>query len=113
MNNTEKMESLEYLIQQSSSVKVEKYTDHNFEVWKNLVDRTLMKVFGEKSPQYSHFKKLKFYQKTLAYRTDSFQPEKIAEREARSLEYFRRDFKILINSVNQYIAEFKPTNNNG
>ncbi len=106
MNSIEKIELLEHLIQQSSSVKVEKIDNPDFVSWKHNVERTLIKIFGEKSLEYSTFKKLKFCYQAKVYR-EGF------DHTSENLECFRRDFKILINLINQYIAEFKPTNNNG
>ena len=102
MNNREKIKLLKKLLDKSKTVKVEDSDDPDFKSWKNLVERTFIKVFGKQSTEFEHFSELEFYFSALIY-TDS------SDYSADHLNTFRKDFKILIDSINEYIIEFNDS----
>ncbi|PAB57396.1 toll/interleukin-1 receptor domain-containing protein [Anaeromicrobium sediminis] len=99
MDTNTKIKLLKKLIDKSEMVKVEDSSDPNFKNWKNLVERTLVKVFGKKSTEYEHFGELEFYFPAMVFTSTS-------DYTSDHLSCFRRDFKILIDSINEYIDEF-------
>ena len=67
MTNKKKIELLKRLIEKSKDVVTKSSSDPNFKVWKNNVERTFMKVFGEGSHEVTEFKKLKFFYSPIVY----------------------------------------------
>ena len=49
MNDLIKIEELQKLIAMQETVTIEHHRDANFVSWRNLVERTFKKVFGEES----------------------------------------------------------------
>ena len=56
-----KIDLLKRLIEKPKEIVNKSSSDPNFKVWKNNVERTFMKVFGEDSHEVKEFKKLKFF----------------------------------------------------
>ncbi|WP_070001002.1 TIR domain-containing protein [Cellulosilyticum sp. I15G10I2] len=100
MKTKEKIRILEKLIERSNTVKIEKSDDPDFKNWKNLVERTLIKVYGKDSVEFEHFTKLRFFYRAMIYTSNS-------DYTSDHLQCFRRDFKLLIDSINTYIEELK------
>lgn len=100
MDINSKIKLLQKLLDKSEMVKVESSGDTDFKTWKNLVERTLIKVFGKKSTEYEHFSDLKFYFPAMIYTSSS-------DYTSDHLRCFRRDFKMLIDSIQEYIGEFE------
>jgi hypothetical protein len=100
MKTKEKIRILEKLIERSNTVKIEKSDDPDFKNWKNLVERTLIKVYGKNSVEFEHFTKLRFFYRAMIYTSNS-------DYTSDHLQCFRRDFKLLIDSINTYIEELK------
>lgn len=94
-----KIELLKKLPQKAHEITSETASDPIFKSWKNLVERTLVKLFGENSVEVSQFRKLRFsYYGIMVSGTDY------------SYEYraaYRRDFETAIRSINNYIEEFQ------
>lgn len=96
----EKIRLLNKLLEKSEEVTVENSDDPTFKGWKNLVERTFIKVFGKDSMEFEHFSELLFFYRIMV----SFGYE---DNTADHLRCFREDFKMLINSIKQYIEELE------
>lgn len=98
--SSEKIRLLHKLLEKSSSVTVENCDDPSFKSWRNLVERTFIKVFGKESTEYEHFNDLDFffYQGMYLMGTDYSSDH---------LRCFRDDFSMLKSSIEQYIEEIK------
>ncbi|HFU75112.1 MAG TPA: toll/interleukin-1 receptor domain-containing protein, partial [Arcobacter sp.] len=99
LNSKEKIKYLKILVDKSIYVTKEDSNDPEFEKWKNLVERTFIKVFGEDSVELKQFNKLLFYFPVEIM--NSSESDYIANH----LSAFRKDFKILKDSIEQYIGE--------
>lgn len=100
MSREEKLRLLNKLLEKSESVTVEDSDHPAFKSWKNLVERTFVKVFGKSSTEYEHFSELLFYYRIIAFSPgDDFTSE--------HLQAFRRDFSLLIDSIKQYIEDLE------
>ena len=87
MTNKKKIGLLKRLIEKSKDVVNKSSSDPNFKVWKNNIERTFMKVFGEGSQEVAEFKKLKFFYNPIFYTLGSdFTHEHV--------RCFNRDFDI-------------------
>lgn len=96
----DKIKYLQKLIDKSSEVTVEDNSDPKFKNWKNLVERTFIKVFGKNSIEFEQFSELYFsYQVTFMFGDSDFTLD--------HLRCFREDFAILISSIKQYIEDFE------
>ena len=100
MTLQDKIKQLKKLLEKSKILQVENSGDPDFQHWKNSVERTLIKVFGKDSTEYEHFSELKFYFPAMIYTESS-------DYTSDHLRCFRRDFKMLIDSINEYIEEFQ------
>ncbi|WP_330959299.1 toll/interleukin-1 receptor domain-containing protein [Photobacterium sp. 53610] len=100
MNNQEKIRQLKKLIEKSEMVKVESSSDPDFKQWKNLVERTFIKVFGKESTEFEHFDALLFHYRVFVITSSS-------DYSSDHLRCFRRDFKMLIGSIEEYIQELE------
>lgn len=100
IEHNEKIRLLKKLIEKSRAVKVESSSDPEFKNWKNLVERTFVKVYGKDSTEFEHFSKLRFFFPAIVYTSNS-------DYSADHLKSFRSDFKILIDSINQYIEDLE------
>ncbi|HDY7978930.1 TPA: toll/interleukin-1 receptor domain-containing protein [Vibrio vulnificus] len=100
IDHQEKIRLLKKLLEKSKMVVVECCSDSNFQSWKHLVERTLVKVFGAQSTEFKHFSELKFFYDPIMWSIGSdFTNEDLQE--------FKRSFKILISSIEQYIEELE------
>lgn len=100
MNTTKKIALLQRLLEQSNEITVRSSSDATFKTWKNTVERTLIRVFGPKSPELAQFEQLDFFYHAIIMSLGSDY-----SREHR--ECFDRDFDILISSINNYIEELQ------
>lgn len=100
LDTNEKVRLLKKLLIKSEEVKVENSSDPVFKSWKNLVERTFIKVFGKDSTEFEHFSDLNFSYQVMVMFGDS-------DYTADHLRCFREDFKMLISSINQYIEEIE------
>jgi hypothetical protein len=100
MINSKKIEFLKRLIEKSSEIVIKSSSDPTFKVWKNNVERTLMKVFGTESHEVNEFKKLNFFYNPMMYTLGSdFTNE--------HFRCFNRDFDMTIKQINSYIEELE------
>lgn len=102
ISNNEKVRLLKKLIEKSKSVTVENSNDINFKSWKNLVERTFIKVFGNESTEFIHFCKLRF----SAYTPITIGPS-YTDYTQNHLKEFRESFTMLNSSIEQYIEELE------
>lgn len=106
MDNKEKVKLLKKLIEDASSITVENSDDTNFKIWRNLVERTFIKIFSKDSTEYEHFSSLKFYYSGMTvYTLDGYGHDYDDDH----LRIFREDLKILLSSINSYIKEFSES----
>ncbi len=102
MDITQKITALNKLLEKSEDVRVENSSDPDFKSWKNLCERTFVKIFGEKSTEFKQFKSLNFrfnpgiWMANTDYSNDH-------------LMSFRRDLKILMNTIKSLIEELTET----
>lgn len=104
MENNKKIILLNKLLEKSENVKEENSSNSDFKSWKNLVERTFIKVFGKESTEFLQFSQLKFRYSVMIITGSS-------DYKADHLRVFRQDFKILIDSINQYIEELMDEDN--
>lgn len=100
VNRNEKLRLLRKLLDKTEAVTVENSEDPEFKSWKNLVERTFVKVFGKESTEFEHFSELLFYFPAMVFTADS-------DYSADHLHAFRRDFKLLKDTINQYIEDIE------
>ena len=103
-NAEEKVKLLKKLLEKSETITVESSSDPTFKSWKNLVERTFIKVFGKDSTEFEHFSGLNFSFHAVVYFGDS-------DYSADHLRCFREDLKMLISSIEQYLEELKEQEN--
>lgn len=103
LSTEQKIFALKKILDKSHTVKGESSSDPDFKSWKNLVERTLRNIFGIGSTELEHFTNLDFYYATsIMIEGDDYISDDI--------RCFRRDFKILKDSIHQYIEEFEESN---
>lgn len=106
MDTAQKIQALNKLLEKSKDVKVEDSDDPEFKSWKNLCERTFIKIFGEKSKEFEQIDSLKFfYSPSISFLG--------ADYSADHLRRFREDFAILIKTINLLIEEFKESTYDG
>src|SRR6266705_2473403 len=95
-----KIKSLKRLLEKASEIKNEDSDDPDFKIWKNLVIRTLMKVFGDDSFAVKEFKTLRFfYNPMISYLGEDFSHQ--------HLVHFRRDFETAKKFITSHIEELQ------
>lgn len=100
MNNQDKIKQLKKLLEKAQMIKVESSSDPDFKQWKNLVERTFIKVFGKESTEFEHFNKLRFHFRVFIITESS-------DYSTDHLKCFRRDLQMLIGSIKEYIQELE------
>ena len=101
MTKESKIQSLEKLIAKSSDIKVHNSSDGEFKSWKNLVERTLERIFGGKPTELEQFNKLVFYYNPGIWSLGADYSG------AKHLQYFNRDFDIALKTIDLLIEELK------
>lgn len=93
-----KIELLNKLIEKSKEIQSQTDSNPNFKSWKNLVERTFVKLFGENSVEVKQLNNLHFhYQGIKIGGNDYTQSHRNA---------YKRSFDTLIQSIGNYIEEF-------
>jgi hypothetical protein len=106
MNTAQKIQALNKLLEKSKDVKVEDSDDPEFKSWKNLCERTFIKIFGEKSKEFEQIDSLKFfYSPGISFLGEDYSAD--------HLRRFKEDFAILIKTINLLIEELKETSDDG
>jgi len=100
MTTDKKIQLLEKLLEKASEIKKESSSDPDFKIWKNLVERTLMKIFGGNAFEVNEFRKLKFfYSPVISFLGDDHTSE--------HLRCFRRDFNTSKKLITSYLEELR------
>jgi len=105
IDTIEKIRLLKKLLEKSSTVVIESSNDTNFKSWKNLVERTFIKVFGKESTEFQHFSELNFFYPAMVFFGES-------DYSADDLRCFKEDFSMLKSSIEQYIEEIEEHKSN-
>ena len=106
MDNQNKLKLLNKLIEKSDTVKEKHHNNPEFKSWKNLVERTLISIYGNGSIQIGHFYNLKFFSSRISFDNRQGYEKKIADKNA-----FDASFKILMTAIHEYIEELKESIN--
>ncbi|ENO1850553.1 toll/interleukin-1 receptor domain-containing protein [Vibrio vulnificus] len=105
MDNQYKINQLKKLLEKASIVTIEDSNDPDFKYWKNSVERTLIKIYGKDSTEFQHFNALDFYYKA----SPIFAGIDCSDDHLRC---FREDFKMLKESISEYINEIEEETSN-
>jgi len=100
MDTPSKVAALQRLLEKAEHVKVHDSDDPVFKTWKNTVERTLIRVYGQPSPEVEQFKKLRFFYQAIIMTLG-------ADYSRQHRECFDRDFHILTSSLRAYIEEMQ------
>ncbi len=99
MNVEQKIQSLQKLLDKAKNIHIENNSDPEFVSWKNSCERTFLKVFGENSKELEQFNSLDFsFHAGIWVGGEDYSED--------FLRCFRRDFDILIKTINLLIEEF-------
>src|SRR5688500_9526252 len=100
MRKEEKLQLLNKLLNKAKEITSTSYLNPAFKEWKILVERTLIKLFGEESIEVNEFKRLKFYSLTVLF--------SVADQNAmQHVSAYNESFQTALKSIKQYIEEFK------
>src|SRR5262245_8733267 len=95
-----KIAAIQRLLDLAEEIKAHDSDDPVFKTWKNTVERTLIRVYGQPSPEVEHFKTLRFFYSAIIMSLGSDY-----SREHRRV--FDRDFQVLTSSLRNYIDELR------
>ena len=98
MDTASKVIALQRLLDQAQHLQVRDSDDATFKTWKNAVERALIRIFGEPSPEVGQFKKLRFYYDAVIMSIG-------ADYSYQHRQCFDRDFQILTSSLRAYLEE--------
>lgn len=99
MKTKRKIELLEKLLNKSKEITTESSSNPIFKSWKDLVERTFAKIFGENSVEVNQFRKLRFFYGGIRVSGTDYSG---SHRNA-----YRRSFDTTIQSINNFIEELK------
>lgn len=97
MTNARKIELLQKLLDKSKEITTRHHTDPTFKSWRDLVERTLHKIYGESSLEVKHFSKLPF--RYMGMRVSGYD---FSEDDS---EKFNENITVLTNNIQGYIEE--------
>ena len=98
MSEASKHALLQRLLDQAGQITVRSSDDPVFKAWKNTVERALVRVYGQPSPELQHFHELRFFYSPIMWMAgDDFTRE--------HLQHFERDLQILLSSLKSYVEE--------
>jgi hypothetical protein len=100
VSTAKKIAQLQRLLDQASRLTVRDADDAAFKSWKDTVERTLIRVFGEASPEVKQFSKLTFFYHAAIMVLGK-------DYSHRDRQEFDRDFDILLSSIRNYIEELQ------
>lgn len=100
MDTSTKIAVLQRLLDQASEITVRDSDDAAFKTWKNTVERTLIRVYGQPSPEVEQFNKLRFFYHAIIMSLG----EDYSHEDRRC---FDRDFQILTSSIGSYVDELQ------
>ena len=102
MSPERNIESLQKLLKQAKELPEANTTSPGFRTWRISVERTLTQIFGGDSIEVREFKKLGF-----SYRGIKFGGKDYSEFNRKN---FLTDLAVILNSIDNYIDEFKEDN---
>lgn len=105
MTTSKKIELLKKLINKSSEITVRNSDDPTFKVWKNMVERTLIRVYGNESFELTEFKKLKFFYNPMMYMMGDDFTHQHRECFDRDLDMSTKLFNSLIEELSEDLEE--------
>jgi hypothetical protein len=98
MDRRTKSVALQRLLDQAADIPVRRSDDPVFKAWKNTVERTLVRIYGQPSPEVEHFHELRFFYNPIMWMAgDDFTHE--------HRQCFDRDLQILLSSIKSYVEE--------
>src|SRR3954462_6401778 len=101
MLTSEKRRALQRLLDRAGDIQARRSDDAAFKTWKNMVERTLVRIYGQGSTQVQHFNDLVFFYNPMVWTLgDDYSHE--------HAQAFERDFKTLVASIGAYIEELGP-----
>src|SRR5689334_12857228 len=65
MDSSSKIALLQRLLTLSDEIRVRSSSDAVFKTWKNTVERTLIRIYGQPSPEVEQFKQLRFFYQAI------------------------------------------------
>lgn len=102
MDTPTKIAALQRLLDMAAEITLRDSDDAAFKTWKNAVERTLIRIYGQPSPEVEQFNKLRFFYHAMI----------MALGEDYSHEHrrcFDRDFQILTSSIRGYVEELQQS----
>lgn len=100
MTTERKIEQLEKLLENEEEIKNLSSSNPSFKTWKNQVQRTFLRIFGEGSHEIKGFNKLDFfYNPSFSYLG--------ADHSSQHPIYFKKDLQLAFGNIKQYILDFK------
>lgn len=99
MTNDKNIQLLQDLLDDANALKKENSSDPDFVVWKENVERVLLKIFGNDSLELKNFKKLRFFYYGIYVGGHNYDSE--------HLQFFRSHLEVAKKQLAQYIEEFK------
>ncbi len=100
MDIQKKVALLQRLLEQSNEIHIHSSDDPTFKTWKNTVERTLIRIFGDNSPELKEFKALNFfYSASIMSLNRDYSNE--------HQQSFQDHFQITISSIKNYIEELE------
>src|SRR5579872_7134866 len=100
MDSAKKISQFKRLLSQAEEIRDSDRDDSAFRIWKNNVERTLIRIFGLKSPEVEQFRDLRcLYQGYFVGNGKDFSSS--------YRECFDRDLNVLGSSVKGYIEELE------
>lgn len=98
MTTERKIQLLEKLIEKESSLKGLGSSNPGFKTWKNQVQRTFIRVFGEDSHELKEFNKLNFFYNPSFYFLGD-------DHTMQHQEYYAKDLDFALQNIKQFIAD--------
>jgi hypothetical protein len=102
MDTSTKIAALQRLLDLAEEIKVRDSDDPAFKTWKNTIERTLIRVYGQPSPEVEQFNQLRFFYHAIIMTLG----EDYSHEHRRC---FDRDFQILTSSLRSYIEELQQS----
>lgn len=100
MKTERKIQQLEKLLENEEEIKKLSSSNPTFKTWKNQVQRTFIRIFGEGSHEIKEFNKLVFF----------YNPRISILGDDHSYQHpihFKKDIELALGNVKQYILDFK------
>ncbi len=100
MTTERKIQQLQKLLENENNLVTLNSSDPTFKTWKNQVQRTFIKIFGEGSHELKEFNKLYFfYNPRISFLGEDYSTKHPI--------CFKKDLEIALGNIKQYIIDFK------